>query len=171
MGTGGLGTGPGVHPSPRPLQIVDGDGDDPADSGKSGTGMGMTPLTPSRILRPPPPRLPVANPARLPPPGAAAAGGTRTSAVTRTTPPILASRGWDPRARPLPPGPPRQTRNPHFPFPRFPISSLPGNGEGIPDSRLGRNRETGNPRFLIQPGTGIGVRIGRKSGNRGYPSV
>jgi hypothetical protein len=41
----------GVHPSPRPRQIVDGDGDDPADSGKSGTGMGimMTPLTPSRF--------------------------------------------------------------------------------------------------------------------------
>jgi hypothetical protein len=49
--------------------------------------------------------------------------------------------------------------NPQFPFPPFPI--LPGNGEGIPDSRLGRNRETGNARFAIRPGTGIGVPIRR----------
>jgi hypothetical protein len=41
---------------------------------------------------------------------------------------------------------PARPGNPQFPFPRrFPIS--PGNGEGIPDSRLGRNREAGNPRF------------------------
>jgi hypothetical protein len=33
--------------------------------------------------------------------------------------------------------------NPQFPFPRFPI--WPGIGEGIPDSRFGRNRESGNP--------------------------
>jgi hypothetical protein len=38
----------------------------------------------------------------------------------------------------------------------------------IPD--LARNRGR-NPRFPIWPGTGIGVPIGRKSGNRGYPSV
>jgi hypothetical protein len=31
------------------------------------------------------------------------------------------------------------------PFPRFPI--WPGYGEGIPDSGLGRNRESGNPPF------------------------
>ncbi len=39
-----------------------------------------------------------------------------------------------------------------FPFPRFPI--WPGNGEGLPDSRLGRigNREI--PRFPIRPGNG-----------------
>ena len=58
--------------------------------------------------------------------------------------------------------------NPQFPFPRFPI--WPGIGEGIPDSRFGResghrespipdsagNRDTGNPRFPIRPGLGIG---------------
>jgi len=45
--------------------------------------------------------------------------------------------------------------NPRFPFPRFPI--WPGNGEGFPVSRFGRNRETGNPRFPIRPGTGNGA--------------
>ncbi len=35
--------------------------------------------------------------------------------------------------------------NPQFPFPRFPI--WPRNGEGISDSRLGRERESGNPPF------------------------
>ncbi len=43
-------------------------------------------------------------------------------------------------------------------IPRFPIF-LPGIGEAIPDSRFGR--ETGNPRFPIRPGTGIGVPIRR----------
>jgi hypothetical protein len=33
----------------------------------------------------------------------------------------------------------RKSLRPQFPFLRFPI--WPGNGEGIPDSRLGRNRE------------------------------
>ena len=49
--------------------------------------------------------------------------------------------------------------NPRFPFPRFPI--WPGNGEGFPVSRFGRERETGPRR-----------RFGRKSesGNRGYSS-
>ncbi len=42
--------------------------------------------------------------------------------------------------------------------PDFPIF-LPGIGEGIPDSRFGR--ETGNPRFPIRPGPGIGVPIRR----------
>jgi hypothetical protein len=44
-------------------------------------------------------------------------------------------------------------------IPRFPDFFLPGIGEGIPDSRFGR--ETRNPRFPIRPGTGIGVPIGR----------
>jgi hypothetical protein len=35
--------------------------------------------------------------------------------------------------------------NPQFPSPRFPI--WPGNGEGTSDSRLGRERESGNPPF------------------------
>jgi hypothetical protein len=35
--------------------------------------------------------------------------------------------------------------NPQFPPPRFPI--WPGNGEGTSDSRLGRERESGNPPF------------------------
>ncbi len=38
-------------------------------------------------------------------------------------------------------------------------SGMPGIGEGIPDSRCGR--ETGNPRFPIRPGTGTGVPIRR----------
>jgi hypothetical protein len=36
---------------------------------------------------------------------------------------------------------------------------MPGIGEGIPDSRFGR--ETGNPPFPIRPGTGTGVPIRR----------
>ncbi len=45
-------------------------------------------------------------------------------------------------------------------IPRFPFF-LPGNGdsEGIPVSRF--RRETGNPRFPIRPGPGIGVPIRR----------
>jgi len=39
------------------------------------------------------------------------------------------------------------------------MEDRPGIGEGIPDSRFGR--ETGNPRFPIRPGTGIGVPIRR----------
>jgi hypothetical protein len=38
-----------------------------------------------------------------------------------------------------------------FPFPRFPI--WPGNEKGTPDSRLGRNRESGNPPFPDSAGT------------------
>ncbi len=59
--------------------------------------------------------------------------------------------------------------SPRFPFkfPRFPI--WPGNGEGIPVSRFGRDRGSGNSPFPIRPGTGNGAPIGRKSGNRGYP--
>ncbi len=67
--------------------------------------------------------------------------------------------------------------NPHWqlelPFPRFPIwlGTWPGNGEGVPDSRLGRNRELGNPPFPDSAGkreTGPRA-IGRKLGNRGWP--
>ncbi len=47
--------------------------------------------------------------------------------------------------------------NPRFPFPRFPIR--PGNGEGISDSRLGREREPGNPPFPDSAGK-------RESGSR-----
>ena len=47
--------------------------------------------------------------------------------------------------------------NPQFPFPRFPI--WPGIGEGIPDSRFGRNRESGNPPFPDLAGN-------RESGSR-----
>ncbi len=57
---------------------------------------------------------------------------------------------------------PARPGNPQFPFPRFPIS--PGNGEGIPDSRLGRNREAGNPRFPMNS-----ARAG--NGNRGPDSA
>jgi len=38
-----------------------------------------------------------------------------------------------------------------------------------PDSRLGRNRETGNCRFPIRPGTGIGVPIVPRIGKSGIP--
>jgi hypothetical protein len=49
-----------------------------------------------------------------------------------------------------------------LPFPRFPIWL--GNGEGIPDSRLRRNRESGNPPFPDSAGT---VNRGPGTGNRG----
>jgi hypothetical protein len=49
----------------------------------------------------------------------------------------------------------RPDPNPQFPFPRFPIWPGIGEGFGIPDSRFGQNRESGNPRFPIRPGTGI----------------
>ncbi len=42
--------------------------------------------------------------------------------------------------------------SPQFPFPPFPI--WPGIGEGIPDSRFGRNRETGNPPIPDSAGNG-----------------
>ena len=47
--------------------------------------------------------------------------------------------------------------NPQFPFPRFPI--WPGIGEGIPDSRFGRNRESGSKSPVSRFGreSGIGV--------------
>ncbi len=55
-----------------------------------------------------------------------------------------------------------QTRKSPIPVP--PIWPGLGNGEGIPDSRLRRNRESGNPPFPDSvgtgnrgPGTGIGV--------------
>ena len=51
----------------------------------------------------------------------------------------------------------RRPGNPQFPFPRFPI--WPGIGEGIPDSRFGRNRESGNPPFPDLAGN-------RESGSR-----
>jgi hypothetical protein len=61
---------------------------------------------------------------------------------------------------------PRVTKSPISCFPPFPIS--PGNWVGTPDSRLCRNRESGNPRLPIRLGTGNGAPIGRTSaGNRG----
>jgi hypothetical protein len=69
----------------------------------------------------------------------------------------------------LAPTPSRRPGNPQFPFPRFPI--WPGNGEGNPRFPTRPESGIGNPRFPIGSGTGIGVPIGRKSGNRGYPSV
>jgi hypothetical protein len=59
--------------------------------------------------------------------------------------------------------------NPQFPFPRFPIwrQFWPGIGEGIPDSRFGQNRESGNPLFPIRPETGIGTPIWPKIGKSG----
>ena len=50
-------------------------------------------------------------------------------------------------------------------FPRFP--GFAGK-RGLPDSRLGRNRETGNPRFPIRPGPGIGVPM---AAGRGFPGL
>ncbi len=58
---------------------------------------------------------------------------------------------------PIPDSPPSES-----PDSRFPI--WPGIGEGIPDSRFGRNRETGNPRFPIGPG--IGFQSGSRPGSR-----
>jgi hypothetical protein len=68
--------------------------------------------------------------------------------------------------------------SPQFPFARFPI--WPGNGEGIPDSRLrvGRTRESGNPPFPDSAGTGnrgpgttdIGVTVPRAA-RRGFPGL
>jgi hypothetical protein len=56
--------------------------------------------------------------------------------------------------------------NPQFPFPRFPI--WPGNGEGISDSRLGRERESGNPPFPDSAGnreSGPRLAVNRRIGD------
>ncbi len=42
-----------------------------------------------------------------------------------------------------------------------------GPGEGIPVSRFGQNRDSGNPRFPIRPGTGNGASIWPKIGKSG----
>ncbi len=52
-------------------------------------------------------------------------------------------------------------------IPRFP-GFLPGNGEGTPVSRFGRELETGSPRFSIRPGTG---NRGPDSAGRGFPQA
>jgi hypothetical protein len=50
----------------------------------------------------------------------------------------------------------------------IPVSPIwPGNGEGIPDSRLRRNRESGNPPVPDSAGTGDCGPAGR----RGFPGL
>ncbi len=54
-------------------------------------------------------------------------------------------------------------------IPRFPgFSKLPGNGQGIPVSRFGRETLAGQPRFPIRPGTG---NRGPDSAGRGFPGL
>jgi hypothetical protein len=56
----------------------------------------------------------------------------------------------------------RQRPKSPIPVPTVTIPDLAGRsgiGEGIPDSRFGGNRETGNPRFSIRPGPGIRVGV------------
>ena len=80
---------------------------------------------------------------------------------------LAAARQPEPRApwpvawpiaadRKSPGNPGTQTRKSPIPVP--PIPDLAG-------------KRAGNPRFPIRPGPGNGAPIGRKSGNRGYPSV